>query len=309
MLGLKTTFMFTFHFTKRASGVSTLAVIALMGLGACQSDSINDDVAPVDVDLGVVDANEDGHTDLDLDVNEDEITTHLDDLGVNWEDAEPVSVAHPDGTTKEYIQVEGDILFTEEQYRDATGDDELKARQYRTNNLVSPRTIRVVGYTGGGGFGLTDAGRTGLRWAVDNYNALNLSIRFELSYGATTDADILVYRQRDNSNVGGRAGFPFGDGRPFNSVQVYTGMDNQDNNTNEHVIGHELGHCIGFRHTDYFSRQSCNQTGESPDPQGAILIPGTPSGYDENSIMLACFFDGTDGEFGQFDVVALRYLY
>ena len=42
---------------------------------------------------------------------------------------------------------------------------------------------------------------------------------------------------------------------------------------------------------------------------GAIHIPGTPTGFDPNSIMLSCFSSSEDGEFGPFDVTALEFLY
>ncbi|MEL6590372.1 MAG: M57 family metalloprotease, partial [Bacteroidota bacterium] len=45
------------------------------------------------------------------------------------------------------------------------------------------------------------------------------------------------------------------------------------------------------------------------DGVGAVHIPGTPTGFDANSIMLACFNSSEDGEFGPFDRVALEYLY
>ena len=57
------------------------------------------------------------------------------------------------------------------------------------------------------------------------------------------------------------------------------------------TIAHEMGHCIGFRHTDYMDRSySC---GGAPDNEGdggvgANHIPGTPTGPSANSWMLAC---------------------
>lgn len=73
---------------------------------------------------------------------------------------------------------------------------------------------------------------------------------------------------------------------------------------------HEIGHCIGLRHTDWFSRQSCgsNQS-EGTAGVGAVLIPGTPSGYDATSYMRACFSGSETGAFNSNDITALNYLY
>jgi hypothetical protein len=77
------------------------------------------------------------------------------------------------------------------------------------------------------------------------------------------------------------------------------------------VIQHEIGHCIGMRHTDYMDRSySCGgtATNEGSAGVGAIQIPGTPSGPDANSWMLACS-NGGNRTFNANDIIALNYLY
>jgi hypothetical protein len=78
------------------------------------------------------------------------------------------------------------------------------------------------------------------------------------------------------------------------------------------ILAHEIGHCIGFRHTDYMDRSySCggSATNEGASSVGAILIPGTPSGPDANSFMLACIASGANRPFNNNDKTALDYLY
>jgi hypothetical protein len=77
-------------------------------------------------------------------------------------------------------------------------------------------------------------------------------------------------------------------------------------------MAHEIGHCIGFRHTDYMDRSySCggSATNEGASTVGAIQIPGTPSGPDANSFMLACIGSGMNRPFNNNDKTALSYLY
>ena len=73
---------------------------------------------------------------------------------------------------------------------------------------------------------------------------------------------------------------------------------------------HELGHCIGMRHSDYHDRSfSCGSGGsEGSSPFGANPIPGTPK-FDPNSIFNSCFSSTQNGEFSEFDIIALEFLY
>jgi hypothetical protein len=286
-----------------------VTVCSLFILSACaEKDTVlSEQLAPT-FDLSfITDDNEDGHTNLpDYDFKE-AVEEHVAAHSVNFDDIVKVKEVRPDGTTETLYQIDEDIQVTEDQLAELRAMDAALEKQYRTNNLVSDNNISVIGYTGSG-YNLTSKMRTALQWAINNYNALNTNKTFSLSFSASTNADIVVYRNIGNNGAGGVAGFPAG-GQPYKWVQIYNGMESYNTNVNEHVITHEIGHCMGLRHTDWFSRQSCGQSGESAGSTGAVLIPGTPSGYDANSVMLACFSSSEDGEFGFYDRVALETIY
>lgn len=238
-----------------------------------------------------------------------EVLKKISALSLNNTDVQVIQNTKLDGTTEEAFLIEGDIIMTEDQLNKMDLHGGITTEQYRTTNLVStPKTIKVVGLTGTGTTALTTNMRAGLQAAINRYNNLGLSINFTLTFSSsTTGANIVVRRQ--TGSAGGVAGFPSG-GNPYNSVTLYSGLDTYSTGVNAHVSAHEIGHCIGLRHTDWFSRQSCGQnSNEGTAGVGAIQIPGTPSGYDATSYMRACFSSSETGAFNSNDITALNYLY
>jgi len=218
--------------------------------------------------------------------------------------------------------IEGDILLTKAQLQEMAGatpthnfivaDEE----HYRTYNVVStPGTgARNITVSLGGGFPSNYS--TALDNAIAQYNSYGLRITFSR---VSSGGNIVITGANLGTSGGGcilgrAAGFPDASGNPspgftLSTSSCATTYLNTVAKVQE-VISHEIGHCIGFRHTDYKRRSSCGPgPGESAGSIGAVHIPGTPTNVsgNYNSWMMAC----TNGSpsFSADDGIALNYVY
>jgi hypothetical protein len=217
-------------------------------------------------------------------------------------------VPHEDG----YL-VEGDIFMTKADLSAMANPSYSNnmivgnTEHYRTNNLVSgTRTITVSLNTSQSNFiSATDE-------AIRRYNALPLRLKFQRVSGTSANINIVTYYQV--SNTLGSAGFPSG-GNPYNQIRMNTYWYTPGIAVNAlaTTIAHEMGHCIGFRHTDYMNRAySCGTGGnEGASTVGAVYIPGTPTGPSAGSWMLACGSTSSsfNRPFTSADQTALNYVY
>lgn len=206
--------------------------------------------------------------------------------------------------------VEGDIFIPEQDLRSFPGWSTMtfaNVEQYHTTNLVSVNSSRTVTISLSNRFPSSYV--AGLDEAIARFNAENLTLKFQkVSSGA--DISIVV----GNGNYIASAGFPSSQGNPYGQVKLnsrYLGS-NPGTNFLATIITHEVGHCIGFRHTDYMDRSfSCGgaATNEGAGSIGAIHIPGTPTGPDRESWMLSCISRGQNRSFNANDKDALDHLY
>jgi hypothetical protein len=235
-----------------------------------------------------------------------DVTQKISDLGFSTDNVRKVG--------DNYL-VEDDIMLTPANLSEVSTSPTLRiaeTEQYRTTNLVKslPRTITVSISN------LPTVYATATANAVSRYNALNLTLKFQV---VSSGGNIQIIGFNEGPSGGyitlGSSGFPTSSGDPYNQIQMNTNAQaygtNPDLGYVTSVIQHEMGHCVGFRHTDYMNRAfSCGgrKSNEGAAGIGAINIPGTPTKADAGSWMLACS-SGTDRTFNANDVIALDYLY
>ncbi|MBF9142601.1 M57 family metalloprotease [Hymenobacter properus] len=207
--------------------------------------------------------------------------------------------------------VEGDMLLTNELLASAPGYSTLRVgdvEQYRTTNLVGnlPRVITVSISSSFNSYYVQ-----AIDEAIRRYNAEGLRITFRrVSSGA--EMPVKYSSNLGPGVLGQSGGFPSG-GNPAPGFTLVPNVINSSNvNYIATIMAHEMGHCVGMRHTDYYNRAySCggSASNEGASTVGAILIPGTPSTAEPNSWMLACVGNGVNRPFTTNDRTALNYIY
>ncbi|RAJ34236.1 M57 family metalloprotease [Pedobacter cryoconitis] len=247
------------------------------------------------------------------DTKQDEISattkSQISSLGFSTENARKVEGGY---------LVEGDILLSEANLTEKAETTHLSVastEQYRTTNLVKalPRVI-TISVTN-----LPTVYSDAVNGMITRYNNLGLRFTFQRAAAGTT-GQINVIGFNEGPSGGfitlGSSGFPTAAGNPYSEIKMNTNPAAYGANPNllylTSVLQHEVGHCLGFRHTDYSNRAySCGASGAGNEGQsgvGAILIPGTPSAPDAASFMLACS-NGGDRTFNANDIKAINYLY
>ncbi|RKI02040.1 M57 family metalloprotease [Corallococcus sp. AB038B] len=234
----------------------------------------------------------------DLELENQEIISNLTEAGFPVSDIQVFDGA---------VYVGRDAHVTLEASREMLQPLDGSAEQYRTTNQVGTGVTKICVNPTAAFNGYPNLSQ-GLDLAIANYNEQGLRLTF--ARGPTTGCTANISAET-TTGTGGQAGFP-SNGIPYGVFYIGTGLDAYSADVNEHVITHELGHAIGFRHSDFYNRSiSCGIGGDEGDAGvGAIHIPGTPTTATVGgSVMNSCFRSTETGEWTSSDITALAALY
>lgn len=193
-----------------------------------------------------------------------------------------------------YVRVEGDILLSK---ADLLGRPDVSA-QWRSTNLVSQSNARAI-RVNLDGLNAYPSWRNAAIDAMDVWSNVP-GTALQLSEGSP--AHIYVSTTYENDDWVASASFP-SNGLPGGVIVVNTKYIGIPSGQQVAAMVHELGHTIGFRHTDWDSRTPK----EPKNPIGAVLIPWTPM-TDSYSIMNR-FLPYTWLGLSNYDEVAVVELY
>lgn len=234
---------------------------------------------------------------LSTELTDDKLAQYLVDLGFR-----PDMIELKD---KGYL-VEGDIFFSKDRlHKEADNFDKRKSggkeqdpeiQQWVTDYVVSINNVDDIVISVASS--VPNSWETAVNQAVTEWNQMN-NVAVSMSVNNNSNNPDIQFVVDNSISAVAEAGPPI-NGQPYPEVKINTGYNHYSGGQKKYTMVHELGHTIGFRHTNWDSRNE-------PEPEGGRLN-FTPS-TDDNSVMNG----GTGGlswnGFSTYDIYGTQVMY
>jgi len=134
--------------------------------------------------------------------------------------------------------------------------------------------------------------QTAIDQAINNWNGTDCLVKLSRA-GSAAGARIIfgIYTDPNTSTIA-YASFPDAAGNPGPTVNINLYYSTLSASQKQFAITHELGHCLGFMHTNQFN---------------GVLIPETPDAADPNSVMNATVLNWNGFTF--YDILSYGIVY
>lgn len=218
----------------------------------------------------------------------------------------------------EYYLVEGDISIPKENMdgykKMISADQSPVTRQAYANSIISRDNVSDIKVKIDPVLANNYDWKEAILSAMDYYNQIEESAI--CMYEVLDNPDITILYGNIDAWASGE--FPSGNGKPGRIIQISSISNPLSLKQKTYLIVHEMGHNLGFRHTDYLTAYpQYGYKAEGYTIYGANHIAGTPTGTvsskDSHSVFNSSLFYGGDvvswSSFSYYDLIAIRTLF